>query len=246
LIISKRSRGITVTNNKFKYDYQWITQGDSFGWGDSALKKIFFGFIVVAIILSFMLTSPNLTGMFVGTEQQETACDSPYIKLGDSCCMDQNSNSICDKDESPPQDEILDIPNEIADETETQNEIEDTCSSPYIEVGSSCCLDQNSNSICDEDEVQTQEETPNAPQEEPDETPEETEPVCVIGPPKIPENPEYYYEGWVDPPGLQNCYEACHMCWYVKDTHECIDNICWELLEGYSCEVWFPMECKKQ
>jgi len=28
------------------------------------------------------------------------------------------------------------------------------CSSPYIQVGNSCCLDENSNSICDSDEVQ--------------------------------------------------------------------------------------------
>ena len=27
-------------------------------------------------------------------------CDEPYIRFGDSCCLDENSNSICDSDES--------------------------------------------------------------------------------------------------------------------------------------------------
>ena len=30
----------------------------------------------------------------------EITCNSPYIKVGSSCCLDQNNNSICDKDES--------------------------------------------------------------------------------------------------------------------------------------------------
>ena len=30
---------------------------------------------------------------------QEVTCNSPYIKVGTSCCLDQNINSICDNDE---------------------------------------------------------------------------------------------------------------------------------------------------
>ena len=33
--------------------------------------------------------------------KQEIACNPPYIKLNSSCCLDQNNNSICDKDEKP-------------------------------------------------------------------------------------------------------------------------------------------------
>jgi len=33
--------------------------------------------------------------------RQEVACNPPYIKVGSSCCLDQNNNSICDKDEKP-------------------------------------------------------------------------------------------------------------------------------------------------
>jgi len=28
-------------------------------------------------------------------------CNKPYIRVGTSCCLDQNENKICDKDESP-------------------------------------------------------------------------------------------------------------------------------------------------
>jgi len=27
-------------------------------------------------------------------------CNQPYIKVGNQCCLDQNSDSICDSDES--------------------------------------------------------------------------------------------------------------------------------------------------
>lgn len=43
--------------------------------------------------------------LFSGCIQTQTSdntitCDPPYIKVGDSCCLDQNENNICDKDES--------------------------------------------------------------------------------------------------------------------------------------------------
>lgn len=31
---------------------------------------------------------------------QEVVCNSPYIRFGTACCLDKNSNSICDDDES--------------------------------------------------------------------------------------------------------------------------------------------------
>jgi len=38
------------------------------------------------------------------------------------------------------------------------------CASPYISIGNQCCLDQNNNSICDEDETQLLENNSNATQ----------------------------------------------------------------------------------
>ena len=40
-----------------------------------------------------------------------------------------------------------------------------TCDKPYIKVGTSCCLDQNDNNICDSDEEQVKSGTPNVNQE---------------------------------------------------------------------------------
>jgi len=34
-----------------------------------------------------------------GCIQPGVTCNKPYIKVGDSCCLDQNDNNICDKDE---------------------------------------------------------------------------------------------------------------------------------------------------
>gem|GEM_PF-248350 len=61
-------------------------------------------------------------------------CNPPYIKVGSSCCLDVNKNSICDADESAPSNETP------------------PCTSPYRIISDKCCLDANGNSICDEDE----------------------------------------------------------------------------------------------
>ncbi len=37
-----------------------------------------------------------------GCVQQESTCNKPYIKVGAGCCLDENSNGICDKDETSP------------------------------------------------------------------------------------------------------------------------------------------------
>ncbi|MHA1280580.1 MAG: hypothetical protein ACTSQ8_25770 [Candidatus Helarchaeota archaeon] len=47
--------------------------------------------IFVLVIGSIIITS--------GCTQQVIACDPPYIRIGASCCLDQNENNICDTDE---------------------------------------------------------------------------------------------------------------------------------------------------
>lgn len=32
----------------------------------------------------------------------DVVCNSPYIRVGTECCLDQNDNNICDLDEAPP------------------------------------------------------------------------------------------------------------------------------------------------
>ena len=50
-----------------------------------------------------------------GCIRQEVTCNPPYIKVGSSCCLDQNNNSICDKDEKP-------ITGKIVEKTTKQQE----------------------------------------------------------------------------------------------------------------------------
>jgi len=55
-------------------------------------KLITFG-LLVGLILSVGCISQNQP------PQETVTCNPPYIKVGNSCCLDQNGNGICDKDE---------------------------------------------------------------------------------------------------------------------------------------------------
>lgn len=47
---------------------------------------------VVVIFLAFILISNS-------NKPQEVICNSPYIKVGNSCCIDTDNNNICDNDQ---------------------------------------------------------------------------------------------------------------------------------------------------
>ncbi|OYT42634.1 MAG: hypothetical protein B6U88_03095, partial [Candidatus Aenigmarchaeota archaeon ex4484_56] len=53
-------------------------------------KSIIYGILILAVVI-----------FISGYIRQEVTCNPPYIKVGTSCCLDQNNNSICDKDEKP-------------------------------------------------------------------------------------------------------------------------------------------------
>jgi len=57
---------------------------------------IWIGIAVVVLAIVFISNSNN-------NSQNEVTCNSPYIKVGNSCCLDQNSNGVCDSDEQPAQ-----------------------------------------------------------------------------------------------------------------------------------------------
>jgi hypothetical protein len=96
--------------------------------------------IVVAIVI--ILMNPN----FINFQQKEQSpiviiktiqetptqptCMYPYRQIGNTCCIDNDGNGICDSDEIKKQS----IP---------------SCSRPYIRDGTSCCLDDNDNNLCD-------------------------------------------------------------------------------------------------
>lgn len=65
-------------------------------------EKIFL-YIVGGIILAILI------GMIISdlTNKNKVTCNSPYIKVGTSCCLDQNSNNVCDNDEQNTQEEQL-------------------------------------------------------------------------------------------------------------------------------------------
>jgi micrococcal nuclease len=56
-------------------------------------RKLFGGGILLLAVVGMLFTS-GCTG------KQEVTCNPPYIQVGVSCCLDQNNNSICDKDEA--------------------------------------------------------------------------------------------------------------------------------------------------
>ena len=105
--------------------------------------------IAVITILMVILVNPSLLNLKptaeaikeVKTETQpqtqELVCYSPYIKIGNACCLDNNFNKICDSDE------VYTIKKE---------EPQTICDYPYIKKGTSCCLDDDRNRICDIDE----------------------------------------------------------------------------------------------
>ncbi len=93
----------------------------------STKSKIFFLLILIFFLVGCVTQLP--TGQVV----KQITCNKPYILVGNDCCLDEDDNSICDKDEAE-------------------------CNKPYIQVGTDCCLDKNKNKICDKDEI-PQEET---------------------------------------------------------------------------------------
>ena len=56
-----------------------------------------FGLILISLIL--------ISGCF-NNNRTDLVCNKPYILVGAECCLDQNDNLICDKDENLKEDAI--------------------------------------------------------------------------------------------------------------------------------------------
>lgn len=63
-------------------------------------------------------------------ETPKPNCVYPNLQIGNTCCLDNNRNGVCDNEETT-----------IAGKT--------SCSMGYIKEGYSCCLDDNDNGLCD-------------------------------------------------------------------------------------------------
>ena len=59
--------------------------------------------LLFGIILSFFFLLSGCTTTQPKTTSNPLVCNSPYILVGTSCCLDQNANNICDRDEVPMQ-----------------------------------------------------------------------------------------------------------------------------------------------
>lgn len=65
--------------------------------------------IIIAVIVIYLAVKPSLTGKTIAEDTSKTGlaikqpeeivCNSPYIRVGRSCCLDMNSNKICDNEE---------------------------------------------------------------------------------------------------------------------------------------------------
>jgi uncharacterized protein YxeA len=56
--------------------------------------------MVIIILIMFLIV--GYTSWTLWKNQNETSCNPPYIKYNDQCCLDQNSDGLCDKAESQP------------------------------------------------------------------------------------------------------------------------------------------------
>ncbi|MFH2028944.1 MAG: thioredoxin domain-containing protein [Nanoarchaeota archaeon] len=66
--------------------------------------------------------------------QEDIVCNAPYIRHADSCCLDKDDNSICDKDEV--EEEVPEAEGQVVEEKEPVNENEPTIVDPddYIDT----------------------------------------------------------------------------------------------------------------
>src|SRR3989338_8145988 len=95
--------------------------------------------------------------IFGCSQKQEVTCNSPYIKVGTECCLDQNRNNVCDKDETPTA-----AASRPAENTNATASPAPVCNKPYLLVGTACCLDKNANAICDSDDEMADKKAPAA------------------------------------------------------------------------------------
>ncbi len=61
-------------------------------------------FIIILILSIFLLSGcleqQPITGSAIAETQEKIICNQPYIRHAETCCLDKNSNNICDNDEA--------------------------------------------------------------------------------------------------------------------------------------------------
>ncbi len=95
-----------------------------------------------------------LTAGCISEQEKGPTCNPPYIKVGYDCCLDENSNSICDKDEKAEEKEqktpeYEEKPGDVEDkedvnETKTEPETKKTVTKSEVE---SWCLSKEEKTV---------------------------------------------------------------------------------------------------
>ena len=121
------------------------------------MKKIILTLLLVLVVsLSGCINVSDDALDKVGKTISENTvvCNEPYMRLGDGCCLDQNQNKICDKDEQldaslgTNKPSVINNP-PVTESPATEPPAEDSCKYPYSKVNGVCCMDHDQNNICD-------------------------------------------------------------------------------------------------
>lgn len=73
------------------------------------MKKVL---ILAGIIILILLNLFNIGYILFRPEKVVFVCNHPYIQVGSECCLDQDSNAICDAEEPPAPEPVVEEPTE--------------------------------------------------------------------------------------------------------------------------------------
>ena len=117
------------------------------------MKQIIFGILIIIILVLSGCSKLDISNLsdedLARLSDNLIECNAPYIRYGVDCCLDQNSNSICDNDENNQN-----ITEDILEETEQVEVIktdEETTEEAVDET--KLCSDYVGSDICSSDEI---------------------------------------------------------------------------------------------
>ena len=88
------------------------------------MKKIIFSLLVLLVLVVSGCENIDISKLsdedLGRIAEKAIVCNEPYIRFGTSCCLDKDSNSICDRDERELTEEEEEKEDEIVEETELE------------------------------------------------------------------------------------------------------------------------------
>ncbi len=95
-------------------------------------KYWIYGILALAVIGVIFIS-----GCIQQSKEETVTCNPPYIKVGTECCLDKNSNNICDKDETPTQPQTY-CGDGICQSDESCSSCPSDCGECRAKLGESC------------------------------------------------------------------------------------------------------------